>query len=139
MPQNFVAASSLKGPASTRAVEAAKWWRTLHDRELDSLIDRAITASPTLEIALNRLQQARAQEAVVIGAALPAAEGTAGGGWGTGSDLARGRASQSLVSAETGAGITQVTNLIGFDAAWELDVFGKFRRAIEAAQYATWC
>jgi NodT family efflux transporter outer membrane factor (OMF) lipoprotein len=72
---------------------------------------------------------------VVIGAALPAAEGTAGGGWGTGSDLARGRASQTLVSAESGTGLTQVTNLVGFDAAWELDIFGKFRRAIEAAQY----
>ena len=99
------------------------------------MIDRAIAASPSLEIALDRLQQARAQEAVVIGAALPAAEGTAGGGWGTGSDLGRGRASQALVSAETGAGVTQVVNLIGFDAAWEIDVFGKFRRAIEASQY----
>jgi NodT family efflux transporter outer membrane factor (OMF) lipoprotein len=31
--------------------------------------------------------------------------------------------------------VTQVVNLVGFDAAWEIDVFGKFRRAIEAAQY----
>jgi NodT family efflux transporter outer membrane factor (OMF) lipoprotein len=137
MPENFVAASSLTtaNDRSHGAVDTAKWWRSLHDRELDSLIDRAIAASPTLEIALNRLQQARAQEAVVIGAALPAAEGSAGGGWGTGSDLARGRASQSLVSAENGIGVTQVANLVGFDAAWEIDVFGKFRRAIEAAQY----
>jgi NodT family efflux transporter outer membrane factor (OMF) lipoprotein len=137
MPENFVAASSLTtaNDRSHGAVDTAKWWRSLHDRELDSLIDRAIAASPTLEIALNRLQQARAQEAVVIGAALPAAEGSAGGGWGTGSDLARGRASQSLVSAENGTGVTQVANLVGFDAAWEIDVFGKFRRAIEAAQY----
>ena len=29
--------------------DTTKWWRTLHDRELDSLIDRAIAASPTLE------------------------------------------------------------------------------------------
>ena len=112
-----------------------EWWRTLHDRELDSLVERAIAASPTLEIALDRLQQARAQEAVVVGAALPAAGATAGGGWGSGSDLARGRASQTLVSAENGAGQAQVANIVGFDAAWEIDVFGKFRRAIEAAQY----
>ena len=31
--------------------------------------------------------------------------------------------------------LSQITNLVGFDAAWEIDVFGKFRRAIEAAQY----
>ena len=94
-----------------------------------------VAASPTLEIALDRLQQARAQEAVVIGAALPAAEWSAGGGWGTGSDLARGRASQTLISAENGSGVAQVVNVAGFDAAWELDIFGKFRRGIEAAQY----
>jgi NodT family efflux transporter outer membrane factor (OMF) lipoprotein len=138
MPANFAAASSLKTPDSRRdggAVASTEWWRMLRDRELDSLIDRAIAASPTLEIALDRLQEARAQEAMLIGAALPAAGFSAGGGWGTGSDLARGRASQSLVSAETGTGLTQVTNLVGFDAAWEIDVFGKFRRAIEAAQY----
>ena len=96
--------------------------------------ERALAASPALEIALDRLQQARAQELVVIGAALPAAEWTAGGGWGTGSDLTRGRVSQTLRSAETGAGVAQVVNVVGFDAAWELDIFGKYRRGIEAAQ-----
>ena len=48
---------------------------------------------------------------------------------------ARGRAAQTLISAETGAGIAQVVNFAGFDAAWELDIFGKYRRGIEAAQY----
>ena len=139
LPSRFVATtSSLNAPNNLHAdrpLETTQWWQTLHDRELDSLVARAIAASPTLEIALERLQQARAQEAVVIGAALPSAEWTAGGGWGTGSDLARGRASQTLVSAENGAGLAQVPNLAGFDAAWELDIFGKYRRGIEAAQY----
>ena len=128
LPGHFAAPASTFNPVS-------QWWRTLHDRQLDSLVERAIAGSPTLEIALDRLQQARAQEAVVIGAALPSAEWTAGGGWGTGSDLARGRASQTLISAETGTGVGQVVNLAGFDAAWELDIFGKYRRGIEAAQY----
>jgi outer membrane protein TolC len=139
MPGRFAAPSSSLNPAGDhhfdRPLETTQWWRTLHDRELDSLVERAIASSPTLEIALDRLQLARAQEAIVIGAALPSAEFTAGGGWGTGGDLARGRASQTLVSAETGAHVAQVVNLSGFDAAWELDIFGKYRRAIEAAQY----
>jgi NodT family efflux transporter outer membrane factor (OMF) lipoprotein len=137
LPENFVAAASLKAandPRSNRAADT-RWWRMLHDRELDSLIDRAIAASPTLEIALDRLQQARAQEMVIIGAALPVVEGSEGGALGTGSDLARGRASQTLVSAENGVGVSQINNLAGFDAAWELDIFGRYRRAIEAAQY----
>jgi len=139
LPPNFAATpSSLSAPSNRdadRPLEATHWWRLLHDRELDSLVERALAASPTLEIALDRLQQARAQELVVIGAALPSAEWTAGGGWGTGSDLARGRASQTLISAENGSGVAQVVNIAGFDAAWELDIFGKYRRAIEAAQY----
>ena len=39
------------------------------------------------------------------------------------------------MSAENGTDVSQINNLVGFDAAWEIDVFGKYRRAIEAAQY----
>ena len=137
MPAGFVAtgADARRVGADLHFADATKWWRTLHDRELDALIDRAVAASPTLEVALDRLQQARAQEFVIIGSALPMLGASEGGGIGTGSDLGRGRAAQSLVSAETGAGVSQITNLAGFDAAWEIDVFGKYRRRIEAAQY----
>jgi len=138
MPANFVASSSAAKVLSGRggrAVDPTHWWRALHDRELDSLVDRALAASPALEVALSRLQQARAQELVAVGMALPAAEGSEGGALGTGSDLARGRAAPALVSAENGVGFTQVTNIVGFDAGWELDFFGKLRRAIEAAHY----
>jgi len=136
MPANFVAASSAAKAFSGRggrAVDPTHWWRALHDRELDSLVDRALAASPALEVALSRLQQARAQELVAVGMALPAAEESEGGALGTGSDLARGRAAPALVSAENGVGFTQVTNIVGFDAGWEIDFFGKLRRAIEAA------
>jgi NodT family efflux transporter outer membrane factor (OMF) lipoprotein len=135
VPADFTAAATSGTGHGRHTVDPARWWRALRDRELDSLIERAVAASPTLEIALNRLQQARAQEAVVIGTALPIVEGSEGGGWGTGSDLARGRATQTLVSAENGAGLKQVNNLAGFDAIWELDVFGRIRREIEAAHY----
>jgi NodT family efflux transporter outer membrane factor (OMF) lipoprotein len=140
MPAGFAGASAAKAELASNkgdshAVEISQWWRALHDRELDSLIDRAILASPTLEIALNRVQEARAQELVEIGAALPSMEGSEGGALGTGSDLARGRASQTLVSSESTPSASSIANIAGFDAAWELDLFGKFRRAIEAAHY----
>jgi outer membrane protein TolC len=108
MPANFVAASSADKPAGGhrggRIVDPTHWWRALRDRELDSLIDRAVAGSPALEVALNRLQEARAQEAVVVGFALPALEGTEGGALGTGSDLARGRASPTLARASRSRG-----------------------------------
>ena len=146
MPASFIAAASSK-VASSRAASSTKWWHTLHDRELDSLIDRAIAGSPTLEIALNRIQQARAQEAVIVGTALPEAGASEGGALGTGSDLARSRVSQPLVSAENGAGFTRVTNIVGFDAGWEIDIFGSSGAPLKPRnmtstprwQPATWC
>jgi outer membrane protein TolC len=106
----------------------AAWWTVLNDPELNSLIERALVANPDLDIALTRLQQARTYESVVLGHALPAIDASAAAGRGTGSDLTRGRANQALVSADNGAGLQHINLIAGFDAVWELDLFGKFRR-----------
>ena len=142
LPKSFAAASQQKGNAkedltskAPTAVDSAQWWKSLNDKTLDGLIDRAITANPQLEIALAHVQQAREQEAVVLGTELPQVDTSLGAARGTGSDLARGRAAQSLVSAESNTGYTHVTHIYGFDAGWELDLFGKYRREAEAASY----
>jgi NodT family efflux transporter outer membrane factor (OMF) lipoprotein len=136
LPDGFVAASqasSAAGPGSA-SIDPASWWHALNDAQLDSLVDRAIQANPNLEIALTRLQEARTFEAAVTGQALPVLEASAGGARGTGSNLARGRASAPLVSAANTAGLDQITYIFGFDAAWEIDLFGRYRREIEAAR-----
>ena len=141
MPKGFVATTSPEGqkPAEDTGnkpvIEAAKWWKALGDEELNSLIDRAIRDNPDIEIALDRMQEARTAEIVALGEALPVAGASAGGGWGSGSDLSRGRAAPPLVAANNTKVVTQVTGVYGFDAGWELDLFGKYRRAIEAAAY----
>jgi NodT family efflux transporter outer membrane factor (OMF) lipoprotein len=112
------------------------WWRSLHDPELDSLVSRAIESNLDLEIALARLQAARTQELVVIGESLPAGEATGGGGAGTGTDLTRGRATPLFRSAVNTTSLSKVQEAGGFEAVWELDVFGKFRRELEAATYS---
>jgi len=116
-------------------IELASWWRALQDPELDSLIERAVAGNPDLLIALDRLQAARTFEAAVIGTVLPEAEASAGAGRGTGSDLTRGRAAPSLISADNTAGLQHLNEIGGFDAVWELDIFGRYRREIEAARY----
>jgi NodT family efflux transporter outer membrane factor (OMF) lipoprotein len=138
-PAGF-AAGSAPGPAAAAVPAAtdqdlATWWRALGDPELDSLVERAIKANPDLEIALTRLQQARTYETVVLGYALPEADASAAAGRGTGTDLMRGRAAQPLVSADNTSGLQHINTIAGFDAVWELDVFGKYRREIEAARY----
>ena len=131
------AATSGAQPAPTAPAEQdlAAWWRALDDAELDSLVDRAIKANLDIEIALTHLQEARTYEAVVLSSALPVVNASAAAGRGTGSDLGRGRADQALVSASNTTGITQINTLEGFDAGWALDLFGKFRREIEATRY----
>jgi len=123
--------------SSTSAVELAAWWHALQDPELDSLIERAITANPDIEIALDHLQEARTYEAGMLSLVLPDLDGSAAAARGTGSDLARGRVSQSLISADNSAGLKHINEIGGFDSVWELDIFGKYRREIQAARADT--
>ncbi len=138
-PADFAATVPERSSAATQAAAAgpdlATWWRALNDPELNSLVERAIKSNPDLEIALTRLQQARTYETVVLGYALPEVDASAAAGRGTGTDLTRGRAEQALVSADNTDGLQHVNTIAGFDAVWELDVFGKYRRAVEAAHY----
>jgi NodT family efflux transporter outer membrane factor (OMF) lipoprotein len=126
--------TSIPDPGSAEA-KLATWWRTLNDPELNSLVERAIKSNLDLEIALVRLQQARTYEAVVVGHALPEVDATASEGRGTGSDLSRGRADQTLRSADNSTGLQHLNTLAGFDAVWEIDLFGKYRRALQAARF----
>ncbi len=48
--------------------------------ELDSLVERAVKSNLDMEMALDRLQQARAYEAVIMGYALPEVDASGGGG-----------------------------------------------------------
>jgi NodT family efflux transporter outer membrane factor (OMF) lipoprotein len=136
LPDRFAAASEASNAVNV-TIDPAGWWRALNDPQLNALIDRAIQANPSLEIALTRLQEARTFEAAVTGQALPVLDASAGAARGTGSYLARGRAGPPLVSATNTKGLDQITSVVGFVAAWEIDLFGRFRREIEAARYDT--
>src|SRR5271155_5733724 len=137
-PAAFAAVTATNAASSSQATDApdpAAWWRALNDVELNSLVERAVKSNPDVEIALSRLQQARTYEAVVLGHALPEVDAAAAAGRGTGSDLTRGRAPSSLISADNGSGLQHINTIAGFDAVWELDLFGKYRREFEAARY----
>lgn len=144
LPQQYAGASGPEAPQAAGgagslapSVDLARWWHALNDPELDSLVDRAVADNPSVLIALDRLQAARTYEAAVTGTVLPVAEASAGAAHGTGSDLTRGRAAQSLVSADNTTDWQHINAIGGFDAVWELDIFGKYRREIQAARYDT--
>ncbi len=140
-PANFAAnvnsVAATRGSPQAPPFDLAAWWRALNDAELNSLVERAVSSNLDLAIALDRLQQARTYEAVVTGAALPTVDASAAAGRGTGTDLSKGRADQVLRSADTSSGLKHINTLAGFSAMWEVDLFGKFRREIEAARDET--
>ena len=111
-----------------------RWWHTLHDRELNRLVEHAIECNPDIEIALTRVQEFRTREIVVIGNALPqvGASGTVAAG--TGTDLTKGRVAQSIRAGDATTGLQHLDRMVGFDAQWELDLFGKYRRLLEAVR-----
>jgi NodT family efflux transporter outer membrane factor (OMF) lipoprotein len=141
VPDRFVGSAEARpgspggGAASPAVLDLANWWKSLDDPELDSLVDRAVKNNLDIEVALVRLQQARTYEAEVVGHALPEVDATAAEGRGTGTDLTRGRATQPLVSADNDSGV-HINTLAGFDAVWELDIFGGYRRAFQAARFS---
>lgn len=114
-----------------------RWWSLLKDPQLESLIERAIVANPDIEIAADHIRAARANEVAVRGLALPYVEANAAAGRGTGTNSTKGRVAGPLNAATNTNGLEEITHVAGFDAGWELDLFGKNRRAYEAAQYST--
>src|SRR6185437_5312090 len=136
LPVAFLTQPPIKEPASGGAdPDLWQWWRTLHDPQLNGLIERALRNNLDLKIALDRLQQARLQLSVIGSQALPEVNGSAGGGVGTGTDETKGRASQILRSADNGTGLTSINQIGGLDAEWEIDLFGKIARRVEAQTY----
>jgi NodT family efflux transporter outer membrane factor (OMF) lipoprotein len=136
LPASFLRQPAISEPATGGASpDLWQWWRTLHDPQLNALIERALQNNLDLKIALDRLQQARLQLVVIGSQALPEVNGSAGGGVGTGSDETKGRASQTLRSADNTTGFKSINQIGGLDAAWEIDVFGKIARRVEAQTY----
>jgi NodT family efflux transporter outer membrane factor (OMF) lipoprotein len=106
-------------------VDLAGWWTAFHDPVLERLVARALTANLDVRIAGARLREARAALGGAQAGELPdlAADGSA-------------TRSRSLYITPFGAANVEGNYFqAGFDASWEIDVFGGTRRAIEAARY----
>jgi NodT family efflux transporter outer membrane factor (OMF) lipoprotein len=122
---------SAAGVAAGRNASETAWWKTFHDPELDSLVDRATAANLDLKVAAARVREARAQYGAAKADFWPTVDGTG--------SFAREQESkhQPLIGQiPLPAGIPFTSNVYqaGFDASWELDVFGGTRRATEAAR-----
>ncbi|HMF14252.1 MAG TPA: efflux transporter outer membrane subunit, partial [Gemmataceae bacterium] len=120
------------------------WWAVFNDATLNSLIDAAYAQNLTLRVAGARVLQARAQRGIAVGNLFPQTQQAVGGYSHVG--LSRTAANNPsfigdfLSPAALAAipGPAQPTNWYsewssGFNLSWELDFWGRFRRAVESA------
>ena len=116
-------AAGLSGAAADTNL-LARWWTVFNDPTLSDLIARARAGNLDLRQAEARVREARAQRGIAKAGLFP----TIG---------ANTSASRTSTSKEVSMGRTSDAYSAGFDASWELDVFGGKRRALEAAT-ASW-
>jgi NodT family efflux transporter outer membrane factor (OMF) lipoprotein len=113
------------GQLDTKGAVDPMWWKSFNDPTLDRLIELAFHQNLDLQIAGLRIVEARAQLGIATGRLLPQ--------------------TQQIFAQANAVGVSAATpNLptgfnthfgdfqLGFDAAWELDFWGKFRRGVEA-------
>ncbi len=112
-------------PISATAVPA-NWWALFNDSILAELEEKAFAANLDLQIVSSRVEQSRAQLGITASEQLPSL--------GLGASYARAALSEHGMFAAVGAPTTPSNFYqIGFDAGWELDLWGRARRAKEGA------
>jgi len=109
-------------------VDLAHWWQTFADPTLDRLVATALAQNLGVREAGARVAEARALRDAAAGGRYPTVS--------TSASVTRRRQSENgPIPINEIPGITRDQTIydIGFDAAWEIDVFGRTRRAVEAA------
>ena len=94
----------------------AQWWTQLGDPVLDTLIETALVDNLDLEQARSRVREVRAQRGIETSARFPVLIG-----------------SGAATAVKEGSKPSGELYAAGFDAAWEIDLFGRVTRRIEAA------
>ncbi len=124
-PKSDVGPAWLPAPAleekPLNAVDA-HWWRVFGDPVLDGLVESAYRNNLSLQIAGARVLQARAQLNQSIGNLFPQQQGITGG--------------ISFDQVNTPVTVNRGDDNLLFAATWEIDVWGKIRRGIEADRAA---
>lgn len=98
-----------------------KWWRLFDDPNVDRLVEKALASNTDLRVAAANLQRARAALSESRAGLLPT---------GTGS----GQYQRERVTGPTGQKVDTDLFAAGYDASYEIDLFGGVSRSIQAAR-----
>jgi len=123
LPAEWSGPTAEPQPVTAAEAELTHWWTLFDDPILTVLVDSAVLSNLDLKQAEARIRQARAARGVIAAGIGPTADATG--------------AYQRSRTASGGSGKSSgdISNQYqaGFDAGWELDIFGGVRRAVEAA------
>jgi NodT family efflux transporter outer membrane factor (OMF) lipoprotein len=128
-PEIAAAAAPKWSEAGTPGTVTLDWWRQFNDPTLTSLLERALKDSPDMAEAQARLAEARANRDAAAGGRLPQVR-------------ASGSATKNRMSENGAIPVSRIPGFkpeygmldLGFDASWEIDLWGKHAREIEGAE-----
>jgi NodT family efflux transporter outer membrane factor (OMF) lipoprotein len=132
-----------QAPEISQAAPDARWWQAFGDPVLDQLVNDAAANNADLEAAAARIEQARALRSVAAGGARPNVSAN--------SSVTRSQTSENAIDLSGlgaggaggaggggppigGIGAPQTIYSVGTSASWEIDLFGRIGRRIEAAE-----
>lgn len=127
-PPRVEAAPGWVEPASSAPVDAS-WWASFGDPQFTALVAAADAGSPDLRGARARLAEARADRDAAAGARLPEVDASA--------SATRNRVSEhGEIPVGRIPGFSRDFTLFdaGFDASWEIDLWGRIRRSVQGAK-----
>ena len=110
---------------TTLASPDSAWWRAFNDATLDRLVDLAYHQNLPLQIAGVRILESRAQLAIAVGRQYPQVQAIFGSAAALG-------VSENVANNVPGFDRYFWDYQLGFDAAWEMDFWGKFRNDVQA-------
>ncbi|UTW09814.1 efflux transporter outer membrane subunit [Pseudomonas benzenivorans] len=111
-------------------LERGRWWSLYGDAQLDALVERLNLSNQNLAAAEAQYRQARALARGARAALYPNLSTSVGVSRGA---QGGGQSATSLGSVGTGSAVSNSYQL-GLNAAWELDIWGKLRRSLEASE-----
>jgi NodT family efflux transporter outer membrane factor (OMF) lipoprotein len=120
--------------------DLSQWWKVFNDPVLDDLICNAYRQNLTLREAGFRILQARAQYGIAVGEIFPQTQNVSGNYTRSATSITAITGGSFGSAFDAGGAVTQPIfsqyfgeNTANFNLAWELDFWGRFRRAIEAS------
>lgn len=129
VPAKWDVAEPWRESAPKDGVAKGEWWSVFRDDDLSALEKQALDANQTIKVAAARLEQARASAAVQIATQFPTLS--------TSPSVQRQRLSGNRPASSNfpvRSPVSQTNNVLPFTVAYEVDLFGRRRRNIEAAQ-----